>query len=522
LSSISTSDQRVYPSLAVIGGGLAGIAAAESASRNGFQVTLFERSRVLGGRAASLFDPNTEQWIDNGQHIALGCCTELLDLNQQLGLTGFFKQKKTIPFAQIDGQRGTIAPVTWLPNRWQFLPAFLTFPFLSLKERFTTGLLLRELGTQKNVNAKVNVNVPESKTFAQWLDDKKVSANAVEKFWKPLIFSTLSESIDYVSFNAVQQIVRDSFLAGQQAMTFHIPTVPLRTIYHETVAEQLRHRGVELNFLKRVKRLCWKLQAEPDVSNLPNLPDLPNFSYLPDFLQSDKPDKSDNTKHEVSPKIHALELSDGSRQSFDYYLLAVPSLQFQEIMRNSDLESYTEQLALERFEPGAITTIHLWFNHRLLPTEHSYSALLGGPGQFLFCPEKEEKNNHEQNDKGIYHNVIISASHRLLEEHEFTSRGSSGLVERVVQQLQKTFAQSFKKETTQLLFHRVTTHFEAVFSPNPAVYLKRPESETPFSNFVLAGDWTQTKLPATLESAVRSGRRAVQILKTLETMPASK
>ncbi|MDR2706504.1 MAG: hydroxysqualene dehydroxylase HpnE [Planctomycetaceae bacterium] len=509
MSSISTPDQRVYPSLAVIGGGLAGIAAAESALQNGFRVTLFERSRVLGGRAASLFDPNTEQWIDNGQHVTLGCCTELLDLNQQLGLTGFFEQKKTIPFAQIGGQRGTIASVTWLPNHWQFLPAFLTFPFLSLKERFTTGLLLRELGTQKNVkvhvnaNAKVEVKVPESGTFAQWLNDKKVSANAIEKFWAPLIFSTLSESIDYVSFNAVQQIVRDSFLAGHRAMTFYIPTVPLRTIYHEATAEQLRNRGIELNFLKRVKRLCWEFQAEPD------------------FLQSD------NTEHHTRPKIHALELSDGSRQSFDYYLLAVPLLQFQEIMIDSDLELYTEQLALERFEPGSITTIHLWFNHRILPAELSHSALLGGPGQFLFCPGKDEKNNHEKdnhekNNKGIYHNVVISASHRLLVEHEFTSRGSFGLVERVVQQLQNTFVRSFQKETTQLLFHRVTTHFEAVFSPNPAVYLERPESATPFSNLVLAGDWTQTKLPATLESAVRSGRYAVQTLKTLETLHRTK
>ncbi|MDR0608940.1 MAG: hydroxysqualene dehydroxylase HpnE [Planctomycetaceae bacterium] len=492
MSSISTPDQRVYPSLAVIGGGLAGIAAAESAFQNGFRVTLFERSSVLGGRAASLFDPNTQQWIDNGQHIALGCCTELLDLNRQLGLTGFFEQKKTIPFAQINGQCGTITPVTWLPNRWQFLPAFLTFPFLTFKERVTTGWLLCELGDRKKTGQ------PESGTFARWLNAKKVSANAIEKFWSPLIFSTLSESIEYVSFEAVRQIVRESFLAGNQAMTFHIPTVPLRTIYHETTAEQLRNRGIELNFLKRVKRFCWEFPAEPD------------------FL------RSDNTNHHALRKIDALELADGSRRSFDYYLLAVPLLRFQEIMIDSDLESYTEQLALERFEPGSITTIHLWFNHRLLPAELTYSGLLGGPGQFLFCPGKYERDHHEENNKGVYHNVVISASHRLLAEHEFTSRGSFGLVERVVQQLRDTFVRSFQKETTQLLFHRVTTHFEAVFSPNPAVYLERPESATPFSNLVLAGDWTQTKLPATLESAVRSGRHAVQILKTLETLHNTK
>ncbi|MDR0338070.1 MAG: hydroxysqualene dehydroxylase HpnE [Planctomycetaceae bacterium] len=499
MSSILASEQRVCPSLAVVGGGLAGIAAAEAALQNGFRVTLFERSRVLGGRAASLFEPNTGQWIDNGQHIALGCCTELLDLNRQLGLTDYFERKESIPFAQIGGKQGKLTPVRWLPQCWQFFPTFLTFPFLSFRERINTGLLLRKLSTATTGKE----STPD--TFAEWLRTKKVSANTIEKFWAPLIFSALSESVEHVSFEAVRQIVRDGFLAGYRAMTFHIPTLPLRAIYHDIVAEQLQNRGIELHFLRRVKRLCWEFPADSDNSAGNN--DNTNTAE-----SSPQPSPQ---QHETRLRIDALELSDGTRLSFDYYLLAVPLSQFREIMTASDLEPYTEQLDLERFEPGSITTIHLWFNHRLLPDDCSYSVLLGGPGQFLFCPQRERKNIPAEKNAGVYHTVVISASHRLLSEHEFTSRGSFGLVERVVQQLQNTLAGSFHKETTQLLSSRVTTHFEAVFSPTPAVYLQRPESETPFENLVLAGDWTQTQLPATLESAVRSGRHAVQILQAL-------
>jgi squalene-associated FAD-dependent desaturase len=480
LSSTIITDQRVPPSLAIIGGGLAGIAAAESALRNGFRVALFERSRVLGGRAASLFEPVSGQWIDNGQHVVLGCCTELLDLNKQLHLSQFFEQKKSIPFAQTDGKHWIMAPSTFLPflpHCWQLFPSFLTFPFLSLKERFTTGWLLRLLGgTQKS----------QPETFAQWLAVQQVSANAIEKFWAPLVFSTLSETIEQVSLDAVRQIIHDGFLSGQKAMTVHIPTVPLRTIYHETVTEQLRNQGAELHFLKRVKRFCWEFPTDPNLA---------------------ANEQTEQLESTGIPKINALELADGSRHSFDYYLLAVPSFRFWEIMAASDLESYTEQLGLERFEPGAITTLHLWFNRRLLPPNHSHTALLGGPGQFLFCPGKSETTG-----KSVYHNVVISASHRLLAEHEFTSRGSSALVEQVLQQLKNTFKKSFQNGTTQLEHHRVTTYFDAVFSPTPSVYLKRPEAKTPFANLALAGDWTQTKLPATLESAVRSGRNAVQIL----------
>lgn len=498
--------------MAVVGGGLAGIAAAEYAARNGFRVTLFERARVLGGRVASLYEPISGQWIDNGQHLLLGCCTELLALNERLNLSSFFDRKDSIPFAQTDGKRWLMAASPYLPNRWQLAPAFLKIPFLSFKDRLATGLMLRKLGKRNQTGA-----------FAQWLAAEHASDVAVEKFWSPLIFSALSETVENVSFEAVQKVVCDGFLSGREAMSVYLPKIPLRDIYHAAALGALQKLGVEVRFFARIRRLHWDYFPD-DSADAP-------ASDPPNVFQEKTDNNSDDDDSSGVPRITALEMGDGSLEKFDSYVLAAPAYRTREILEASELEPYVEQLGIDRFEPGAITTIHLWTNRRLMG-EFSHIALLGGPGQFLFCPRTDsaeltglKKSGNESvgdsadNEKGFYHAVVISAAHRLLSESELSSRNDSPLLERVMQQLQGTFPESFPRngqEPTRLLHHRITTFFDAVFSPNPSVYLERPPQETPFSNFALAGDWTQTHWPSTMEGAVRSGLLAVDVIKNEE------
>ncbi len=115
--------------------------------------------------------------------------------------------------------------------------------------------------------------------------------------------------------------------------------------------------------------------------------------------------------------------------------------------------------------------------------------------------------------------MVISASHRLLSEEELSARGGSGLVHRIMEQLESLFPSWSQSEnerefsrSSSLLHSRVTTYFDAVFSPSPAAFRNRPGQKTPFSNFALAGDWTDTQWPATLEGAVRSGHQAVEAI----------
>ena len=439
--------------LGIIGGGLAGIAAAEAAAKQGFRVELFERTGVLGGRVASLFEPTQKQWVDTGQHLILGCCTEILALNRRLGLDRFFERSDAIPFATLQRRHWTLSASPFLPRRWQLLPSFLAMPLLPLVERLKTGMLLKKLSGE---------TLPDI-TIAEWFRKHRVSQNALDAFWMPLLLSSLSEMPDHISAKAVQKVIRDGFLAGQEGMSVHLPTVPLRTIYHDTASAVLAERGISLHFFKRLRRLHW---------------DKPN---------ADEP-----------PTIVALEFSDNSVEEFDRYILAMPAFQLWKVLDASDLACCAEQLGLERFEPGAITTVHLWLDQPVLQAGKRYCALSGGIGQFLCKP----------NDTENYYTVVISAAHRLLLEIEMTMSGCKELAQRIVEQLRTTFG----IPALQLLHCRTTTSFDAIFSPNPEAYVCRPESGGLFLNGTIAGDWTQTGFPATMEGAVHSGLTAMSAL----------
>ena len=440
--------------LGIVGGGLAGIAAAEAAAQQGYRVELFERSGVLGGRGASLFEPTQRQWIDTGQHLFLGCCTEVHALNRRLSLDPFFERSDIIPFVTLQQRQWSLTASSFLPKRWQLLPSFLAMPLLPLGERLKTGRLLTRLSTE---------TLPDT-TIAEWFRKHHVSQNALDTFWLPLVLSTLSEMPDYVSTKAVQKVIRDGFLSGREGMSVYLPTAPLRMIYHDTASAALADRGVSLHYFKRLKKLHWE--------------------------------KNDDSK---PPTITACEFSDGTIEQFDHTILAIPAFQLWKVLEASDLACCAEQLGLERFEPGAITTAHLWLDRPVLGAEKRYCVLSGGIGQFL-CVPRNTKN---------YCTVVISAAHRLLPETEMMMSGCKDLARRLVEQLQTTFG----IPALQILHCRTTTCFEAIFSPKPEIYAKRPEATGLFANGTIAGDWTQTGFPATMEGAVRSGLTAVEALK---------
>jgi len=440
--------------LGIVGGGLAGITAAEAAVRQGCRGNLFERSGILGGRVTSLFEPTQKQWIDTGQHLILGCCTEVRALNERLGLDRFFERSDAIPFATLKQKHWTLSASSFLPKRWQLLPSFLAMPLLPLMERLKTGMLLKKLGTK---------TLPDI-TIAEWFKQHRVSQNALDAFWLPLVLSALSEMPDYVSAKALQKVIRDGFLTGREGMSVYLPTIPLRTIYHDTTSAALDERGVSLHFFKRLRRLHW-----------------------------------DRTNTNEPPTIVALEFSDNSVEEFDRYILAIPAFQLWKILDASNLTYCAEQLGLERFEPGAITTVHLWLDQPVLTTGKRYCALSGGIGQFL-CASNDTEN---------YYTVVISASHRLLPEAEMMMSGCKNLAERIVEQLRATFGIPALK----LQHCRTTTCFDAVFSPKPEIFTKRPEVNKLFANGTIIGDWTQTGFPATMEGAVRSGLAAAEFLR---------
>ena len=513
------------PTLAVIGGGLAGIAAAESAARRGWNVELFEWSRVLGGRAASQFEPKSRRWIDNGQHLFLGCCTELLAMNERLGVSDLFERYDTIPFAASDHRRWVLSASPFLPPRWQLVTAFLKNPFLSFRDRLATGLLLRKLARLNRESTdtydsalqkppfyvesedSASANRPgklffsKQETFGRWLRREGASEESIEHFWSPLVYSALSDTVDAVCLFAAVKVIALAFMSGRDAMSMYIPKCPLREIYNIEAQRKLNQLGVKVHFQTRIERLvCEQGESAERLS-------------------------SDSGNH-VYSKIRSLVLADGTERRFDAYILAIPEYRIWRFLESSSLEPLADSLGMDRYELGAITSVHLWFDRPILPNSQRQTAILGGPGQWIFYgdqsyfpaenlpPEVSPNELGTGSVKAFYHQVVISASHRLLSDEELTCRGNRVLIARVLEQLRSVFPVtcSEKDGGAKLLHAKTTTVFDAVFSPTPEVYRFRPSQRTAIPNLAMAGDWTLTNWPATLEGAVRSGLAAVKFL----------
>ncbi len=493
------------PTLAVIGGGLAGIAAAESAVRQGWAVELFEWSRVLGGRAASQFDSKSRRWIDNGQHVFLGCCSELLALNQRLGVSDLFEKFDSIPFAASGNRRWVLTASPFLPPRWQLLPAFLKNPFLSFRDRLATGLLLRKMirfqrdlwgdkeailqqplfSAEPDETASLvrpgKLFFSKQETFGRWLRREGASEESVEHFWSPLIYSALSDTVDGVCLFAAVKVVAQGFMSGRDAMSVFVPKCPLREIYDIETRRKLDQLGVKIHFHSRVERLICD-QEEHTVDN------------------------------RISGKIRSLVLGNGAQRKFDAFVLAIPEYRIWKLLERSQLDPLADSLGLDRYELGSITAVHLWFDRPILPKSQRQAAILDGPGQWIFYGDQTYLPAGAQ-EKGFYHQVVISASHRLLSEEELTSKGNKVLIQRVLEQLRAIFPDTCSEaDGTQLLHAKTTTVFDAIFSPTPEVYRFRPSQRTTIANLAFAGDWTLTGWPATLEGAVRSGLAAVMAL----------
>ncbi len=112
------------PSVAVVGGGLAGAAAAVALAEAGCRVELFEARRRLGGRAGSFVDPATGELVDNCQHVSMGCCTNLADFCRRTGTADLFRRHRRLHFIGPDNRVYDFAPTAWLPAPLHLAGAF--------------------------------------------------------------------------------------------------------------------------------------------------------------------------------------------------------------------------------------------------------------------------------------------------------------------------------------------------------------------------------------------------------------
>ena len=191
-----------------------------------------------------------------------------------------------------------------------------------------------------------------------------------------------------------------------------------------------------------------------------------------------------------------MVLADGTRRAFDFIIATVPWGSITGLLGDSLRSAWPALGSVEAIQPGAITTVHLWFDRPLCDVPHA--VLVDRTSQWMFADGLVEDA-----EAGRHYQVVISASHALAD------CDPERILDCVRRDLEVVWPAA---RGLRLLHHRVITQPAAVFSVVPGLDQLRPRQATPLANLFLAGDWTATGWPATMEGAVRSGRLAVEAM----------
>jgi phytoene dehydrogenase-like protein len=280
----------------------------------------------------------------------------------------------------------------------------------------------------------------------------------------------LSETVDFVSLPAARTVIRECFFNSRHGYEMILPRHCWRELLDRRAGGRLTELGVAL---RRSARVMW-IEADPDAD---------------------------------SPL--SVVLADGAARSFDAVILAVPWHQVAPLL-SGELSARMPQLgALISLPPGSIAAVHLWFDRPItsLPLALLQSDLapwiFAAPMHFPVDRRQENQNTAESAASVYYYQAVISAAHRV------APSDLQELREAVLGELCRFCPQA---RGARLLHAREVLHLRAVFSPQPGSDRCRLPQKTPVPRLFLAGDWTATGWPATMESAVRSGFRAVEEL----------
>ena len=440
----------------IIGGGLAGISAAVGLSQRGFQVQLLESRPRLGGRASSITDPETDELIDNCQHVNMGCCTSFQKLCELTETDQFLTTESQLHFMSPDGKLN-ILKNGLLPAPAHLAYSFAKLSYLSWKEKLSLALTLLRLK---------RASPPASGAFIDWLAKQKQSQNLLDRFWNVVLVSALSEDLDRIDFYHARKVFLDGFLQDRNAWKVQLLNIPLGQFYDEHL-------------------LLWLEKHETTVELKTGL----------DQFLVDKNEKNE-------PIIVGAKLRDGTVRKADHYVLAVSfdraiALLPQEVLQSAEFSRVGE------IESAPITSVHLWFDQPITTLRHA--VLINRLSQWVF--NRTAILNHQQcpsTDSGYYYQVVISNSRDIKEK---VSGDQQDVISHVVQELKEIWPQAAH---VKLLHSRVITEHRAVFSVTPGIEEIRPPQQSPIRNLQIAGDWTQTGWPSTMESAVRSGFQAAE------------
>ena len=230
------------PSVFILGGGLAGLAASAALGSAGYETHLFETRAFLGGRATSWPAGADEEVIDNCQHVLLKCCVNLLDLYTRLGVRDKVRFEREFYFIEPGGRTSKMARGLF-PAPAHFLESFVRLRFLGLADKICIARAMRALQKERLTRRDL-----DSISMLDWLREKRQTAQAIERYWRQVLVSAINEELDRMAASHGFQVFWLGMLAKPDSYEMGVPDVPLRELYDErSLAEKagvrLHHRS---------------------------------------------------------------------------------------------------------------------------------------------------------------------------------------------------------------------------------------------------------------------------------------
>ncbi len=437
----------------IIGGGFAGLAAGAALAGAGRRVRLLEQKPHLGGRARSFVDSVTGSTVDNGQHLFMGCYHATLRFLETIGTKGRirFQPALAVRFLEPDG-RLTSLDCPRLPAPWHLLLGVLCSSSFSRGEKLDVMRLGWELNsTSEDGGGRRDGN--ERLTVEEWLRGLGQSESLRRNFWNLLCIAAMNEDPRIASARLFERVLRRALFHSPEDSRMGIARAGLSDCYTQAAAEYIEARGGRVELSRNVASFIIRAGVCEGVA-----------------LAGEE-------------KIGAATV-----------LSAVPSFQFVQLLPGELLRSERFFTNLLSLRPAPIISINLWFERSV--TDLEFAGLRGTTIQWLF-----NKGRIFSDSKPSYLCLVLSGAH----EHIGRSKEELlAVARREVEGLLPATRQA------KLVHSLVIKERFATFSPDCGAEDVRPPAATPVRGLFLAGDWTATGLPATIEGAVQSGYTAAE------------
>jgi squalene-associated FAD-dependent desaturase len=435
----------------VIGAGAAGLAAAAALAGAGKQVTVLERKPYVGGRAYSYQHPALSEVVDS-QHVLLGCCTNLIELCEQAGSTDKIRWYDDQIFLEPNGRSSTIVTGN-LPAPFHFAPSFVRMSMLGLKDKLgmARGLMEFFRGYPSDDNESVE----------QWLKRTRQTELSIRHFWSPILRATLNDDAPNCSTRYAGKVFHELFIKSSTGGRLGIPTVPLSEFYAD-IARLIESRGGTVQLRASVEAITQEQDGRWSVN-------VADRAYSAESV------------------ILALPFEQTQR--------LLPAIRLNERLASKVLSTRDElELKMAHQVHSPFTSILLWYDREI--TDHDHAWLLDTTIEWFINKSRVRRYAPE---KGSYVELVIAASREQLSMTRNEILGSA----------LKEFELFFPEvKRARLLKSGLLKEARATFSVTPGLDKFRPKQKTEWPGFYLAGDWTATGWPSTMEGGVRSGRLA--------------